>query len=222
MRPAMIETTTVAAPTNGASVGIDLGRDLRLDRDHDGGDLADRVPGRIEAQAALRQRGQVAAPAAARSRRRCSGVEPERQPAFQHGAAHLAGADQDEWFRTDRRAVRALWRARNRCCHGRARRHHPANATDAVSAALAIGKWCGAAGYRPARRSPRDSAAATPALRSRTWRRRAPRAPSCRPRPRTGRPGNSARRRRARWPAAPRIAGRRPRRRRPAPARGGT
>ena len=43
----------------------------------------------------------------------------------------------------------------------------------------------------------------TPRPRSRTWRRRAPPWRPCRPRPRTGRRGNSARRHRARSTAAP-------------------
>ena len=40
--PAMIETTTVLAPIRRRERRHDLRRDLRLDRDHDGGDLADR------------------------------------------------------------------------------------------------------------------------------------------------------------------------------------
>ena len=150
VRPAMIDTATVAAPTNRSEHRHDLGRDLRLDRDHHGRDLADRVVGRIEADAALRQRGQVA------GRRRFDddemlGRQAERQPAFQQRASHLAGAGQEDGFGQMGEGGRAL-RARNRCCHGRAL-VITRERDDAVSAALAIGKWCGAAGYRPARRS---------------------------------------------------------------------
>ena len=99
---------------------------------------------------------------------------------------------------------------------------HRAKADDPVTAALAIGKWCGAARQRRIARGRRADCGATPGLASRTSRRRGPRARACPPTPRTGRRGSSVRRRRARFPAAPRIAGSRPRRRRPAPARAGT
>jgi hypothetical protein len=60
-----------------------------------GGDVADRIAGRIEAQAALGQRRNVWA----RLRfdyRDVRGRKPERHPAFQHGSPHFAGAGEQD------------------------------------------------------------------------------------------------------------------------------
>jgi hypothetical protein len=95
----------------------DLGRHLRLDRDHRRGDLADPVAGRIETHAARRQFGQMAG-----GHRfddgEIPGRESEGQPAFEQGAPHLAGAGQQNGSGQVGERVGAL-RRRSRCCHGR-------------------------------------------------------------------------------------------------------
>ena len=91
----MIETTTVEADNERRERRHRLGRHLRLQRNDDGGDVAERFRIRIEPQAAPRQRGDF------RRRLRLEHrdvlrIEAEPQPAFEQGAAHFAGADQHE------------------------------------------------------------------------------------------------------------------------------
>ena len=91
----MIDSTTVAASDSGASDGITSAAVLGLDGEHDGGGRARRIRRRIEAQPASSQCRKL-------TRRlrldhdHSFGIEPERKPAVQHGAAHLAGADQHD------------------------------------------------------------------------------------------------------------------------------
>ncbi len=69
--------------------------DLRLDRDHHRGDVAERVARRIEAQAAFAQRRDLAA-GLRLDHGDHLGCEPERQPALQHGASHFARAGEQD------------------------------------------------------------------------------------------------------------------------------
>ena len=95
VRPAMIETTTVAAPTNGASAGITSGAICGFTATTTAatspsapGDGLRRRPRRAQRRDLARglrlDHGDLL------------GAKPERQPALQHGAAHLARADQQD------------------------------------------------------------------------------------------------------------------------------
>ncbi len=91
----MIETTTVEAPTNGASAGITSGAICGLTAIT----IADASPTASAAGLSRRPRAASAVISGAgcgSSTAILLRVEPEREPAFQHGAAHLAGADQQE------------------------------------------------------------------------------------------------------------------------------
>ncbi len=90
----MIDTTTVEAPISGVSAGITFAGRLRLDRDDDGGGIGQALRLGIKPQAAAGQRRDC------RTRLRLENgdlawVESEPQPAFEQGAAHFAGADQN-------------------------------------------------------------------------------------------------------------------------------
>ena len=89
----MIETTSVDVPTNGFSAAPASRNDLRLHRDHQRLDVAGVLGRWIEANALCRQRADLGG-GMRLDHHDALGIEPLRQPAGQHRAAHLAGAGQ--------------------------------------------------------------------------------------------------------------------------------
>ncbi len=184
--PAMIESTTVEAPTNGASPGITAGAVCGLTAST----MADTSP--TASAEGLRRRPPAASAVSS-------------LPGCGSSTAIFFGS-RPSASQPSSRALPIL----------------PAPTSRRVPEKSASGCGPGVADVLMALSVTDERDELTPALASRTWRRRAPRAPACRPRPRTGTPGSNARRRRARSRAAPRIAGSRPRHRRRGSARGGT
>ncbi len=82
--------------TNGSSGAIASARDLRLHREHDCVDGAERLRSRIELSPRAGKRLQICRDGCGSSTATLRGIETEPQPAFEHGGAHLAGADQDQ------------------------------------------------------------------------------------------------------------------------------
>ena len=95
VRPAMIESTTVERPTSGASGGTASGATCGLTA------MMMAAASPSSALSGLRRSPRPASAAISRCGLRLkhgdlAGVNAEAQPAFQHGPAHLAGADQDD------------------------------------------------------------------------------------------------------------------------------
>ncbi len=170
---------------------------LRLDRDHHHGRrLGQRADLGTRLDAVLAQQR-----AGARRRRGVlhddpRRVEPTRQPTGQERVAHVAHAGEKE------RAIDLEGHANTtQICAHRGRR------TGALQLAANPRIVRAKLGDESVKNSmgEADKAPIRPGLRSGTWCRRAPRGSPCRPRPRTGRPGSSARRPPVPPAAAPRI-----------------
>ena len=93
--PAMIETTSVDGPAKDFSIGAGFAEHLRLQRDHQRGDGADLFRRRIEANAFGDERADLVG-GMRLDHRDVLGIEPLRQPARQHRAAHLPRAGEDD------------------------------------------------------------------------------------------------------------------------------
>ena len=199
--PAMIETTSVDDPTNGFKPGPASRNICGLSAITSVAMASTSLRCRIEPNALCDERIDVIGRIRL-DHRDAVCIKPLRQPARQHRAAHLARAgEHDGALQIGERAglfddvitklstssprrrgpITPVFVVKREVCHKRRAKHR---------------RWSvwvrparGRRGVCCARREP------TPRPRCRTSRRSSPRPRICRPRPRTGMPGNSARRR---------------------------